>query len=84
MLEAGPAVALEAVAVEGAEPAAVEVARPTPEAAQEGDPLARYDDNGNGRIICAEARRHGNAPVHSDYPAYVFMRDGDEDGVVCE
>ena len=47
-------------------------------------PLARYDDNGNGRITCAEARRHGIAPVHRSHPAYRFMRDGDGDGVVCE
>ena len=26
------------------------------------DALALYDDNGNGRITCAEARRHGIAP----------------------
>ena len=25
--------------------------------------LRQYDDNGNGRITCAEARRHGIAPV---------------------
>ncbi|MCY3878906.1 MAG: excalibur calcium-binding domain-containing protein [Rhodobacteraceae bacterium] len=46
--------------------------------------LRRYDDNGNGRITCKEARRHGIAPVQSDHPAYVFMHDGDGDGVVCE
>ena len=49
-----------------------------------GNALDLYDDNGNGRITCAEARRHGIAPVHSDHPAYAFMRDGDGDGVVCE
>ena len=48
------------------------------------DALARYDDNGNGRITCAEARRHGIAPVPRGHPAYRFMRDGDGDGVVCE
>ena len=48
------------------------------------DVLARYDDNGNGRITCNEARRHGIAPVSKDHPAYRFMRDGDGDGVVCE
>ena len=48
------------------------------------DALARYDDNGNGRITCKEARRHGIAPVHRDHPAYRYMRDGDGDGVVCE
>ena len=46
--------------------------------------LARWDDNGNGRITCAEARRHGIAPVPSGHPAYRNMRDGDGDGVVCE
>ena len=49
-----------------------------------GDALALYDDNGNGRITCAEARRHGIAPVPRSHPAYPFMRDGDGDGVVCE
>ena len=48
------------------------------------DALARYDDNGNGRITCKEARRHGIAPVHRSHPAYRHMRDGDGDGVVCE
>ena len=57
--------------------------RPHTMAAGDDDPLALYY-NGNGRITCAEARRHGIAPVHSDHPAYAFMRDGDGDGVVCE
>ena len=48
------------------------------------DALARYDDNGNGRITCAEARRHGITPVPRSHPAYRYMRDGDGDGVVCE
>ena len=48
------------------------------------DPLARYDDNRNGRITCKEARRHGIAPVPRSHPAYQYMRDGDGDGVVCE
>ncbi len=48
------------------------------------DALARYDDNGNGRITCAEARRHGIAPVPRSHAAYRYMRDGDGDGVVCE
>ena len=51
---------------------------------EEGDPLTLWDDNGNGRITCAEARRHGIAPVARSHPAYPFMRDGDGDGVVCE
>ena len=48
------------------------------------DALALYDDNGNGRITCKEARRHGIAPVPRSHPAYRYMRDGDGDGVVCE
>ena len=50
----------------------------TPEA------IAEWDDDGNGRITCAEARAHGIAPVRRDHPAYPFMRDADGDGVVCE
>ncbi len=50
----------------------------------ETDALARYDDNRNGRITCAEARRHGIAPVPRGHPAYRFMHDGDQDGMVCE
>ena len=46
--------------------------------------VARYDDNGNGRITCAEARNHGIAPVRRGDPAYEYMRDGDGDGVVCD
>ena len=48
------------------------------------DALERWDDNRNGQITCAEARRHGIAPVPRGHPAYRFMRDGDGDGVVCE
>ena len=59
---------------------AIEPARP----ASSSDVLALYDDNRNGRITCAEARRHGIAPVPREHPAYPFMRDGDGDGVVCE
>ena len=43
-----------------------------------------WDDNGNGRISCAEARAHGIAPVRRGHPAFRYMRDGDGDGVVCE
>ena len=53
-------------------------------AAASSDALALYDDNANGRITCKEARRHGIAPVPRGHPAYEFMRDGDNDGVVCE
>ena len=47
-----------------------------------GAPLEIYDDNGNRRITCAEARRHGIAPVPRSHPAYRYLRD--VDGVVCE
>ena len=59
---------------------------PTPTAAGDTDvdALALYDDNGNGRISCAEARGHGIAPVRRSHPAYEFMNDRDGDGVVCE
>ena len=46
--------------------------------------VSRYDDNGNGRLSCSEARRHGIVPVRRGHPAYPFMRDADGDGVVCE
>ena len=58
--------------------------RPQEPRGSETDALARWDDNGNGRITCAEARRHGIAPVPRNHPAYRYMRDGDGDGVVCE
>ncbi|MXY18083.1 MAG: excalibur calcium-binding domain-containing protein, partial [Acidobacteria bacterium] len=60
--------------------------RPRPATARAGGSgaLERYDDNGNGRITCAEARRHGIAPVPRNHPAYPYMRDADGDGVVCE
>ena len=48
------------------------------------DALTLYDDNGNGRITCAEARAHGIAPVARAHPAYAHMNDGDGDGIVCE
>ena len=47
-------------------------------------PLTLYDDNGNGRISCAEARAHGIAPVYWWHAAYPYMTDTDGDGVVCE
>lgn len=49
-----------------------------------GGALELYDDNGNGRITCAKARRHGIAPVSRGHPAYQYMDDRDGDGVVCE
>ena len=48
------------------------------------DVLARYDDNGNGRVTCKEARRHGIAAGHRGHPVYPYMGDADGDGVVCE
>ena len=48
------------------------------------DAVRLWDDNRNGWITCAEARRRGIAPVPRRHPAYPFMRDGDGDGVVCE
>ena len=57
---------------------------PTPETSAETDPLRLYDTNGNGRISCAEARQHGIAPVRREHPAYQYMNDTDDDGVVCE
>ena len=48
------------------------------------DALRRYDDDANGRITCAEARRHSIAPVPRGHPTSVHMYDRDGDGVVCE
>ncbi len=47
-------------------------------------PLAKWDDNRNGRITCKEARRHGIAPVLAGHPAYPYMRDGNNDGIICK
>ena len=63
---------------------AAATATPVPAAGGEGGALELYDDNGNGRITCAEARRHGIAPVSRGHPAYPHMDDRDGDGVVCE
>ena len=52
--------------------------------ARSGGALALYDTNGNGRISCAEARAARIAPVHRGHPAYRYMYDRDNDGVVCE
>ena len=48
------------------------------------DALQQWDDDDNRRITCAEARRHGLAPVHRGHPAYSYMRDPDNDGIVCK
>ena len=61
-------------------PTAPEIPSPDPGM----DAPTLWDDNGNGRITCAEARAHGIAPVRRGHPAYQYMRDTDGDGVVCE
>ncbi len=48
------------------------------------DALRLWDDNGNCRITCSEARHHGIAPVPREHLAYRYMYDADGDGVVCE
>ena len=69
----------------GSGDASVERTQPRPPSVPRGsDALQRYDDDGNGRITCAEARRHGIAPVRRGHPAYRFMNDRDNDGIVCE
>lgn len=78
---------LEHIPIPIAPPGPISIPPPTrtpPPVTTPGSPLALYDDNGNGRISCAEARAHGIAPVSRDHPAYEYMRDGDGDGVVCE
>ena len=60
------------------------IAVTTPTASSSGNALELWDDNGNGRITCAEARKHGIAPVRRGHPAYEYMHDGDGDGIVCE
>ena len=65
-------------------PAPVAPSFPIPSGDGSASTLQRYDDNGNGRITCAEARGHGIAPVYAGHPAYVYMDDRDGDGVVCE
>ena len=59
-------------------------ADPSPTPGTGVDALAMWDDNNNGRITCAEARAHGIAPVRKGHPAYEYMDDRDNDGVVCE
>ena len=75
---------MQVVACGPAAPAPRRAAAVGTDAAADVDALALWDDNGNGRITCAEARRHGIAPVPRGHPAYRHMRDGDGDGVVCE
>ena len=65
-------------------PASTPTTVPAQEGGKVGNALEMYDDNGNGRITCVEARAHGIAPVRRGHPAYQYMRDADGDGVVCE
>ena len=65
-------------------PAPIAPSVPIPSGEGSDSALHLYDDNGNGRITCAEARGHGIAPVYAGHPAYVYMDDRDGDGVVCE
>ena len=46
--------------------------------------LQQYDHDGDGRITCVEAKRHGITPVTLRHPAYQYMDDANRDGVVCE
>ena len=64
----------------------LEVEALTAENAEYRQPLAllSWDDNGDGRITCAEARGHGITPVTSTHSAYPLLTDGDGDGIVCE
>ena len=55
-----------------------------PASSGQGNALELYDENGNGRITCTEARAHGIAPILRDHPAYQFMHDADGDGIVSE
>ena len=57
---------------------------PETEDGMDTDPLELYDDDNNGRISCPEARNHGIAPVYRGHPAYPYMDDRNDDGVVCE
>lgn len=79
-----PVISPDATADESEATLAAPVAEPPARQPSElsGDPLELYDDNGNRRITCAEARRHGIAPVPRSHPAYRYLRD--VDGVVCE
>ena len=81
-----PALTLTVIQHDIPEPAGTPPATSTPseEGGETDDALEMYDDNGNGRISCAEARSHGIAPVRRGHPAYRYMNDADNDGVVCE
>ena len=61
----------------GASAPSTRTAQTTPAPSTDVDALTLWDDNGNGRITCAEARAHGIAPVHRGHPAYQYMNDAD-------
>ena len=85
-IDSAEAMAAEAV-LSGCETTAMEVVEcgavarsvPLPAAERpapglEVDALALWDDNGNGRITCAEARRHGIPPVPRGHPAQAVAK----------
>ena len=47
------------------------------------DALEFWDSNGDGKITCDEATANNIAPVSFTHPAYEYMDDDDNDGVVC-
>ncbi|MCZ0941349.1 MAG: excalibur calcium-binding domain-containing protein [Caldilineaceae bacterium] len=62
-----------------------QVTTATPEPTATYDALGRWDSNGDGKITCAELREHYVCvPVGADHPAYPYMDDRDNDGMVCE
>ena len=65
-------------------PTSTSTPAPTPTSSPSGGALSLYDDSGNGKITCKEARRYNITPVTRDHPAYRYMDDRDGDGVVCE
>ena len=50
----------------------------------EQSPLQLYDSNKDGKISCAEARKHKIAPVKREHPAYRFMNNRNNNEVACE
>lgn len=81
-----PALTLTVIQHDIPQPEDTPTTTPTPaaEGGETNDALEMYDDNGNGHISCAEARNHAIAPVRRGHPAYQYMNDADNDGVVCE
>ena len=87
-----------AVFVEGPATSPVPLSQPDSHTGSDEDPTSKappanssadsalqlYDSNKNGKISCKEARKHGIAPVKREHPAYKYMNDRNNDGVVCE